>query len=632
MGKRLGCWVAGALALAAVGLARQAEAAPPVGALKVSYVAEVRTASWIPILQQDMEHALASKVLAALTGNGQLQLSKIQRDPGTGRLPQPSTPWLLRIDGEVFEDAGNFAVTLTLKPTREGNLPSFAAAAGAVLRKQNKRRIYQRINEAAEQAGKRLWRALSPRLASLSGAGQGSMKNASSDASRLFDWGKLSPPRGRYKGRDLAIWQRQGGSATQRSKRIEAGKRLSGLAYDVPAIRHAFERSALEDPDHVIRHYALTFLGPSSRRYPFTQRVILQVLREDGNPKIRGEAFTLSRAFVGLSLQPTLQTWVELLRTKEAELGARDHAGVAKLLALRPDAPNLDLGLITCLKQEEVLARGGDKRKRSCLDVVKALPSRRRARILRELLDQPLSSFGKIDSYSFFASAARLAFADGCSARDLQVILGRRLTEANEPKALKAIVGALEKSEPTPGLVTVYRAAYERTNDRMTRYAVFQALRKITYWREPPWGVGAWATAKQVVEQLTSSASSRDRRGMVRLQQKLDSLAQQAPQRAGIAAHLDEAGLPKASAVDYLASCVLAAQPARRGRYDCIEGLRWLVLSHPQHRRRALGAVYGLLRRSDVDGSLKRSLGRIVESLERLYAGKGDDRHCWRID
>jgi hypothetical protein len=440
---------------------------------------------------------------------------------------------------------------------------------------------------------------------------------------RLFEWGKLVPPRVAGRGdRDLATFVN---GRLSWHKRKEAGFRLAARAFDEERVRHAIERVALTDPEPLTRLYALRFLEPSSRAYPFTQRVILAVAREESDPKVKGQAVDLSRHFVGLSPHQTLQTWVQLLSAPVAELDSRTHGTVASLLRDRPDTPNLELGLLACITRQEVM-REGRHRKRSCLDVVQRLPLRRRSAVLMAYLNRPLADL-EADMPERYdqgpvGRALRLAFEDACRQPMLRRVVWRLLGEGPPPRMAADLLGTLGKHQLTPKVVTSAAQLMGQASEHRLRSDLARLLDQPGVSRKPDWGVLAWAAARDELGRLVAGGQLPAHHQRT-LKRSLQRLAQKSAQRhkRDLGPHLRPDLPPLPGTAAYFGRCVLDNAREERVARDCMQGFVWLLSSWPQRRREAVAVLRGLLtqERQELPPRTRRRVENILKQLAWRY-------------
>ncbi len=598
----------------------------------VAYEVRARTVTWIPIRLPDLEHGIGAKAVSVLGEGGIVRLSKARRDKKTRRLDLSAADLLLQISGEVVEDAGNFTVTLSLRPVRDAGLPSYVTASTVSISGKPKRVMYTRIVAAAARAAGKLRAALRSRPEF---AGPSGKVHAAVSADQLFDWGRVMPPKARVSGRDMATFAN---TRLTWHKRKEAAFRLAGLAYDNANVRRLFERAALTDPDKYTRLYAVRMLEPSSRSYRFTQKVILAVLREDANPEVKSYAFSISRHFFGLSPHETAQTWVTLLTSKVAEFNNRSFATLTKLMGYRvDDMPNVDLGLVGCLKTQEVLAEGR-RRKEACLDIVEKLPPGRRTAILISYLNQPLTELANDlpDRWRGgpFGSAIKQAFKDPCQRKALRAVLSRLLSEALDVRTKAEIITHMADDQLTPAMIKAAAEIYAETPDRAVRSKMELVVQGPKRRYKAPWGVLAWPAARAAAKKLLDGNLERhQRRNMERLIKRLDKQEGEA-HKTGLRKYLRPDGPPAPGAVDHFVQCVLASaspQEGRRAGRDCAGGLRWLALTFPQHRRLAVAAILGLLtqKRVKLHSYARSSLRSTISKLGYMYRRQPKDQGQW---
>lgn len=587
----------------ALALALLVSPLPAQAALSTGYRVKVRTVSWIPIRITDLEHAISSEVVSVLSGDGLLKLVQLKAGKGAGQ------DMRLTVNGEVVEDAGNFTVTLSIRPNRDASLPSFVTAGTVSISKQSRAVMFKRISAAARSAAKRMAAAMGAHPAVLGRLG-GRARSAEAPP-EMFEWGKVSPLPVKAASKDVATfingrlpWQ----------KRKEAGFRISGLALDNADVRHAIERVALTDPDPTTRYYAVRFLEPSSRVHRFTQQVLLAVAREDADPKVKSVALDLSPSFMGLSSRETLQTWVQLLTARVADLKNRDLGSLIKQLSYRPNTANLDLGLLHCLRQQEVLREGRDRKER-CLELVEMLPPERRSAILLGYLGQPISDLNNDlpgrHRGGPFEDAVKIAFRVPCQPWTLRKHVWRLLKEGNDDKVALMLLTELSRHQYTPALVKAVARRLARASEDRERYHWMSLLEQVTRSHKQDWHVLAWSTARKEAARLMDSASVDERRAkeLKRLVERLEKLEQE-KHKVGLRRHLRSERAPAASAVRYLSECVKGeADP--RAQADCAAALGWMAKEYVSLRAPALAALKSLQQ----EVSERRVQGRIKSAL-----------------
>jgi hypothetical protein len=596
-------------------------------AIEVVHQTTIHTESWMPIAELDLAAVLRDHVVSQLSSTGVLRLSKLQRHPMSGRMLTDKAEMLLDLQGDVIGEAGTFTVSITLRPIGARTLPSFAAAATATIARVPKHVMYTRIVAAVKEATVRLERGLR--------SGVGLLQEASSSgslsvaASGLFRWPKLSAPPKRAIGADARSFSR---AREDRSRRIEAGMRLASLAYDSADVRHLIEHVLLSDTDPVIRLYALRFLEPASRRHRFTQHVVLNIARNDGDPKVRGQAFELSPAFLSSSPAQTLQTWVELLAARPAEFAG--HAKLVKLLVARPDLPNLDLALSRCLAQRSVMAARDRQRKQACLSIARELPAARRTRLMMSYVDRPSASFGhRRDSYGPYGSAVRQALEGGCSSvHAAQRALIQRAEQGKDAQQKRTVLDSMSKGYPFPEVSAYYRRELLSSRDREVMFAALSALESIRYQHYPPWAVLSWDLAARTLAELSREGGLEQRLGGERAfvvrnlrarsqsgYRSVQQFNQRQRHRLALKPHLSVDEQPAASALPYFVSCVQTT--AGREQTDCATGIHWLALYHKPYRQAALSAALALLRQKQVrlERHARQVLLKVQQHLTQLY-------------
>ena len=374
-------------------------------------------------------------------------------------------------------------------------------------------------------------------------------------------------------------------------------------------------------------------LEPSTRRHRFTQQVVLAVLREDADPKVRGSAFDLSEHFFGLTPQQTAQTWVQLLAAKVNEFGTRSHGRLVKLMQFRMETANLDLALIQCLKQQEVLREGRDRKKR-CLELVEQVPPRRRSAILMAYLNRPLSALGNDlpDRWKRgpFGEAARLLLEDRCQMTAARKLLWRLLEETNDPRTSAVVLTALAENQITGRVLRVAGKLYGQATDRHVRDKLYKLLMSMDRRHYAPWGVLARPAVAQVVRDALEQGNL-DRHHRRRLERLLKGLSsrRKMPHRAGLAQHLRADAPPAPAAIDYFARCVM--EHKGRAAKDCAGGLHWLAATYPQLRRQAVAAALGLARqtRQELARRARYPLQSVTRNLRSKLRKLPEDQPQW---
>ena len=600
--------------------------APASAGLSTGYQIKVRTVTWIPIRVPDLEHAISAEVISALSGDGLLKLSEM-KSGGSG------VDLRLFIAGEVVEDAGNFTVTLSIRPQKDPSLPSFVTAGTVSISGKSRAAMLKGITAAARGAARRMASAMRSHPAILGRLGPRAQARGMAEA-ELFQWGKVAPLPVKAASKDVATFMN--GNLSW-DKRKEAGFRISGLAYDSADVRHAIEKVALTDPDPTTRYYAVRFLEPSSRAHRFTQQVLLAVAREDADPKVKSEALDLAPTFMGLSARETLQTWVQLLTSRVADLKNRDLKGVLTQLSYRPSTPNLDLGLLHCLRNQEVL-REGRERKEQCLELVEKLRPERRASILLGYLGQPISDLnndlpGKHRGGPL-AKAVQTAFRTPCRPRVLRKQIWRLLKENNDESLALLLLTELAEHQYTPAVVRAVAEQLNRASDRTIRYKLKSLFERAARAHSPDWNVLAWKAARKEAGRLMDSggADERDARDFKRLAERLDKLMTEQKHKLGLRRHLQAEGTPRASAVGYLTGCVKDEQDPR-ARGECAAALGWLAMTSPKLRAAAVNAMKALQQSSSdsrIQSRLKSGLFKLDRTLnkERQPGQRSRDEVC----
>ena len=544
------------------------------GARTVAYRVKIHTLTWIPIRSSDLAFSLRSKVLSVLAPDSALKFVPAGK--------AVTAEYELKVVGEIVEDAGDFSVVLGLNPHSDASLPSFVAAATTSISRREKGAIFRKILQAARQAAQRLRKRMRRGF-----DGRGAVWRASASPG-VADWGRIRPPRVNAKSGDLAVFLN---TRLSNDRRLEAGKRLSARAYDEATVRHAFEHVALTDPQPLMRYYALRFLRPSSRRHRLTQRIILGVLREDADPKVRAEAFELSEAFVGLALTETLDTWVSLLPSKIAAFGPRPFSRLVKLLSARAaKVPNLEAGLLKCLLQREVL-RGGKRRRAQCMEIVEALPAPRRQAVLIRYLDRPVRELrGELPRERYdsgpIPAALRLLRRQKCLSPQLVTVLLRHVQSEVTPLYKRGIVEALVNAAPSSAALRFFEQLLRESEDERLRRLAIDGLRAAARSNRVPWGIPHAKRVRAIAGRSQSAGrlSDLERRSLERLIERIAKAARPA-HRLALRAQLRSGRPPKPAVVDHFARCARSGQA--RVRRDCISGLLWLAGDFPGLRASA---------------------------------------------
>lgn len=614
------------------------------GAPSVGYHTRVQTESWIPIPVSDMEQAISAKVLEVLSADGLLRFERAAIDARTHQPRLTGKDLQLEIFAELVEDAGNFSVILSLSPVSRSELPSFVASDTASISqlrqpaKDRKATIFSRMMQAARRAAERLQQAVRSRQGLFQRRAVPGAEALDTDLSQLMTWGRIQPPKVRPTGKDLSAFAN---SALPVDQRIKAGWRVARQAFDNAEVRHALEHAAIFDVNARLRQEVLRMLEPASRNHAFTQRVILAVARQDVDPDVRSRAVELSKGFFGLSPTQTLQTWVTLLGSKVAELKQRTFESLVQHLSARPDTPNLDLGVLSCLRRIQVLKQGR-RRKERCLTLLRKIPPPRSANVLLGYLSLPLDS-ARTDlpddrGRGPFARAVKMSLSGNCRLNALWHALQKQLPRSQDPQTTAILLGAMIRIQATPELVGRYAelvqaegeeafADYKRST---LRKVVAEDLKMALRKNQPPWNVLGWDAVRQLAERhiprIKSAASSRAkywlRAELEIFERLLQSVGERQRQkhRVALGRYLYPGAPPAVNleAIDHLTGCAL--QDA--SQQDCADALGWLALAYDGRiRRHAVAAIYGLLRqtRQPLRQKAASALEASLEALTKRY-------------
>jgi hypothetical protein len=347
-------------------------------AVTVSCKTTVSTYSWYPLPLKTIARIVEGRVLQRVTRSGKLSL--LAGGGGAADLQ-------LKITARIIEDAQQFSVFATAVPLRQNRAGSMAAVATRPINQRNNKIIQQMMEQAADEAARKLERLLTPYLPLLAAADE-PRKVVPVGKLSSVDWGKaLRLAAGRRGGgnpQQLAIRARKEGSA-----RMSLAHCASGGGQRGDQLR------------------CIDALAQLARRHPSAQRALIAVLFSPVPPRnqvqewkrARLRAFKISTSFAGPARDEAVQAWLHLLASDHSDQyhvfgGRREDylimETVSRYLARKPSTPNLDLALARCSLPAKKKSQPPDS---YCLKVMKAVPVARRLALLwRQLSAKPVYS------------------------------------------------------------------------------------------------------------------------------------------------------------------------------------------------------------------------------------------------
>ena len=341
---------------------------------------KVSTYSWYPLPLKTISRIVEGRVLQKLTRSGRLTLHPPGADDKAADLN-------LRITARIIEDAQQFSVFISAQPRKKDQAGSMASVATRPINQRNHKAIQKAMEQAADEAGRKLEALVTPFVDLLSEEGE-SDKFVSLDPEQTgsTEWSTglgLGGATGKFRG-NL-------GSLTSRAGK-EASARMA-LAHCAVGANQPGEQTRCIDA-----------LAALSRRHPSAQRAIIAVLfsappnkRSNEWEAVRRRAFRVTTSFTGPALQEAIQAWLFMLASDHSDnyrlFGGRREdyqimETVANYLARNPHLPNLDRALAWCARPAKKDNKPPDQ---YCLKVMKSIPVTRRLALLYGQLAAPPS-------------------------------------------------------------------------------------------------------------------------------------------------------------------------------------------------------------------------------------------------
>ena len=349
----------------------------PVAARTASVKCEtsVSTYSWYPLPLKTISRIVEGRVLEKLTRSGRITL----HPPGAGdRAPDLN----LRITARIIEDAQQFSVFISAQPRKKDQAGSMASVATRPINQRNHKAIQLAMEQAADEAGRKLEALVNPFVDLLSEEGEsGKFVALDGGEGGATDWSAslhLGKARGAFKGNLDTI--------TARASK-EASARMALAHCAVGADKPGMQTRCIDA------------LAQLSRRHPSAQRAIIAVLfsappkkRSNEWEQVRRRAFRVTTSFTGPALQEAIQAWLFMLASDHSDnyrlFGGRREdyqimETVASYLARNSNLPNLDRALAWCSRPAKKDNKPPDQ---YCLKVMKSIPVPRRLALLHRQL------------------------------------------------------------------------------------------------------------------------------------------------------------------------------------------------------------------------------------------------------
>ena len=341
---------------------------------------KVSTYSWYPLPLKTISRIVEARVLQKLTRSGRLTL----HPPGAaGKAPDLN----LKITARIIEDAQQFSVFVSAQPLKKEQAGSMASVATRPINQRNHKAIQVAIEQAADEAGRKMEDLVTPFVDLMSEEGD-SGKFVPLD---IETGGDVSWSMGLRLGKALGKFKGNLGSLTARAGK-EASARMSLAHCAVGADKPGMQTRCIDA------------LAQLSRRHPSAQRAIIAVLfsappkkRSNEWEAVRRRAFRVTTSFSGPALQEAIQAWLFMLASDHSDnyhlFGGRREdylimETVATYLARNPQVPNLDRALAWCARPAKKDNKPPDS---YCLKVMKSIPVTRRLALLYPQLAAPPS-------------------------------------------------------------------------------------------------------------------------------------------------------------------------------------------------------------------------------------------------
>jgi hypothetical protein len=331
---------------------------------EVGYEVEATVGTWQPIAAVDLAKTVEQSVLEVLSKPGLVQLKKLKKDSA-------QSDYRIEIRARILDEAETETVSLAFVPAGRSDLPSFNAARTISLSKLQRPAMLQKIDESARKAAADLLAVLRPSLERIASA------RSLESTGKGLPWPNELP----FRWAEVTLDAPKGGStaelASSKSEVRSAAVRslASRVLLGESAARQMLEGCVLEHKSPEVRRSCLIALRPATRRFPSTQRVVIEAFRKDGSAEVKTEASEQMLYFSGFSRSEAIQAWLE----------AASEGSVVGPLAQLGDLPNLDVVIYRCL-----IASGKrpkyQRSKRSCIELLPPLSIERKKAILGKFL------------------------------------------------------------------------------------------------------------------------------------------------------------------------------------------------------------------------------------------------------
>ncbi|MCC6811193.1 MAG: hypothetical protein IT381_27430 [Deltaproteobacteria bacterium] len=334
--------------------------------LEVHYLVKEEVTGWQPIEPDDVERTLGQTALEVLTKSGGIKLVAITEKEAKQKPPK----YLLRVLGRMIDEAETHTVYLSFEPGTGSDLGSLRASQTMALGRLPKATMLARITDSAKQAAGDLWKGLEGAVTRVQKATP--PPPLTGELPQIpWKWADVVTPKVVSLRAADDLYSKDG------AVRKAALRELTSLVLAKAPPRNALEACALKHPDTEIRKGCLVALRPVARESLPTQRVVIEVFRQDQDSQIVQEASDQMQYFVGLSQADAIAAWIE--RASKAEV----YGPFAEL----GDQPNLDLAIARCM-----IAAGKrpkyQRSKAACIELLKPVPHERRFAILWPLLTE----------------------------------------------------------------------------------------------------------------------------------------------------------------------------------------------------------------------------------------------------
>lgn len=344
-----------------------AATAPPL----VNYTVSIETRTWQPIELQDVDRIIESTALASLARRGDMRLVR------TGFEELRAGDYSLLVSGRFIEEAEDFSVYLTFGPGKRADLPSFHVSATANIGKRPMAEMQSIMQALTTDTAKRLDALVAPHLRRV-------------ELPLLLDETREAPPPELWRWAPQAEPQLKNPTELLRrltdprnsdNERLGAIDPIAGAAFDqVPALA-ALERCVLRDPSADVRARCAEALEPAARVRVPTQRVLLQAIRQELDPRPLQALLEISRSFSALSRTEAIDTWLYLVASNDTPGDAMRV--VVDVVQDEGDLPNLDVAVAACLRQQSLVPM---KKSYCASRLLRSLPPARRDAVIMDYL------------------------------------------------------------------------------------------------------------------------------------------------------------------------------------------------------------------------------------------------------